>query len=189
MLDVSSNPEPLPALASAHARFYVGHVARVHGDALHRFALRLTRNPSDASDLVQSALERALSRPQSIHSERELLGWLRVVMRNLVIDQQRAQRRQRVLPLDESLARTLVQVDQTATDCERNVAELWDAIEQLTPCLREAIEGRLKGWSITRIARDTQTPLPTVGTRVFRARQRLRELLGDSACALVEATD
>src|SRR5687767_10061101 len=57
---------------------------------LRRFALALTRSPTDADDLVQSALERALTCLQQWERGTRLDSWLYRITQNLWIDQRRA---------------------------------------------------------------------------------------------------
>src|SRR5262249_55946988 len=60
---------------------------------LRRFARNLTRNPHDADDVVQTALERALSRGSQWDSDKRLDGWMFKIIRNAWIDTVRARGR------------------------------------------------------------------------------------------------
>src|SRR5882672_11473851 len=54
---------------------------------LRRFARNLTRNPHDADDVVQIALERALTKLDQWHSDARLDSWLFKIVRNAWIDE------------------------------------------------------------------------------------------------------
>ncbi|HEY2633179.1 MAG TPA: sigma-70 family RNA polymerase sigma factor, partial [Steroidobacteraceae bacterium] len=54
---------------------------------LRRFARNLTRNPHDADDVVQIALERALTRLDQWHSDARLDSWMFKIVRNAWIDE------------------------------------------------------------------------------------------------------
>src|SRR3984957_20923437 len=60
---------------------------------LRRFARNLTRNPHDADDVVQIALERALLRLDQWHSDARLDSWMFKIVRNAWIDEVRARGR------------------------------------------------------------------------------------------------
>ena len=54
--------------------------------------------------------------------------------------------------------------------------ELWEAVSNLPPIYREAIELHfLKGWSIREIAEEKNLPQGTVLSRIHEAKNRLRE--------------
>ncbi|MBP8322466.1 sigma-70 family RNA polymerase sigma factor, partial [Pseudomonas aeruginosa] len=60
---------------------------------LRRFALRLTRDPVSADDLVQSALERALTRWRGRRSQGDVRAWLFTILYRQFLDSQRRSRR------------------------------------------------------------------------------------------------
>src|SRR5882762_3492914 len=60
---------------------------------LRRFARNLTRNPHDADDVVQIAVERALTRLDQWRSDARLDSWMFKIVRNAWIDELRSRRR------------------------------------------------------------------------------------------------
>src|SRR5580698_6040330 len=60
---------------------------------LRRFARNLTRNPHDADDVVQIAVERALTRLDQWRSDARLDGWIFKIVRNAWIDELRSRGR------------------------------------------------------------------------------------------------
>src|SRR5271168_3292702 len=60
---------------------------------LRRFARNLTRNPHDADDVVQIALERALTRLDQWHRDARLDSWMFKIVRNAWIDELRSRTR------------------------------------------------------------------------------------------------
>src|SRR5450830_1120386 len=60
---------------------------------LRRFALSLTRHENSADDLVQSCLERALSRQSRRHDDGDLRAWLFQIMYRQFLDGQRRAKR------------------------------------------------------------------------------------------------
>src|SRR5882757_3022683 len=64
---------------------------------LRRFARNLTRNPHDADDVVQIALERALTKLDQWHRDARLDSWLFKIVRNAWIDEIRSRARRDAL--------------------------------------------------------------------------------------------
>jgi len=62
-----------------------------HLDALYRTALRLTRNPQSAEDLVQDTLERAYSHYDRFQPGTNMRAWLFRILGNLAISNYRRQ--------------------------------------------------------------------------------------------------
>src|ERR1700736_161170 len=70
---------------------------------LRRFARNLTRNPHDADDVVQIAVERALTRLDQWRSDARLDSWMFKIVRNAWIDELRSRgRRDRIFLPEES---------------------------------------------------------------------------------------
>src|SRR6202795_4765347 len=68
---------------------------------LRRFARNLTRNPHDADDVVQIAVERALTRLDQWRSNARLDSWLFKIVRNAWIDELRSRARRNKIFLAE----------------------------------------------------------------------------------------
>ena len=65
-----------------------------HIDGLFATALRLTRNRSDAEDLVQDTFVRAFNAIDSFRDDAAFRTWLFTILKRLVLDRRRADRRQ-----------------------------------------------------------------------------------------------
>ena len=148
------------------------------GRALYARAMRLVRSPSDASDLVQDTYERALRGEAGFQPGTNLRQWLMTIMYNLFLDRCRRQAREpRAIAIEE----------QEVASPEPDSPEPWESIthEQVTEALaglerpfREVYELRLaENCSYDEIADRLTIPRSTVGTRLMRARHKLRESL------------
>jgi RNA polymerase sigma-70 factor (ECF subfamily) len=162
-------------------------MSEVHGPTLFRFAHALSKQDSDACDLVQDAYERALrSCPPSIDDE-GLGRWLTTVVRNRHIDCRR------------SMARMATDVDVSRLPAEgAEDLPLWKhidprlvsgLIEMLPPHSRETLRLALEGHRGEEIARRLAIKPGTVVSRTYRARRQLRGLLEQVVPALVPARD
>jgi RNA polymerase sigma-70 factor, ECF subfamily len=154
-------------------------VVREHEAAIFRRALSLSGHKSDAWDLVQDTFERALRTLSSDYPRDKVRAWLLLTLRNLFIDRQRASRRRRHLPLLDDLAAPELNVDGEEIH--------WRRVEDeaLARCLGQ-LDTRLREVYVLRVAEDLPLatigarlgiPLATAGTRLYRARARLRALL------------
>ncbi len=147
---------------------------------LSRIAGRMCANAADARDLVQDTFERAtrLGLPPDI---RNPSGWLVTIMHNLFIDRCRARARR---PNHEPLADQHANVTQLDPDPPEpawsriTVDDVRAALAKIEPAYREVYElHTFQGWSYEKIAERFGIQRVTVGTRLNRARKKLREIL------------
>jgi RNA polymerase sigma-70 factor (ECF subfamily) len=69
---------------------------------LRRFARSLARDPHDADDLVQIAIEKALAKHEQLHEEAGIARWMFGIVKNAWIDEVRARARRERLLTDEA---------------------------------------------------------------------------------------
>jgi RNA polymerase sigma-70 factor (ECF subfamily) len=168
-------------------------LARENAPALFRTALRLTGRREDAEDLVQEVLVRALPALRRFEGRAKLSTYLFRAMGNLWKNQLRSKKRSRVVewfrrgaadgtdderaspdPQDpRPLPTERIQAGELA-DKVRAAVEKLDPPRRLTLLLREVEE-----MSYEEIAVATEVPVGTVRSRLARAREDLRRLLGD----------
>jgi RNA polymerase sigma-70 factor (ECF subfamily) len=155
-------------------------VVREHGRALLARARQLTGGHADACDLVQDTLVRAMTRPPEGLSALKVRAWLMRVLGNLHIDRCRSVRRRQKVTLGESVLLGVPQPEPTHEPAWLSIdaGALQASLKRLDPRLRDAYTLQVEeGLSLAAAAARLGVPPATVGTRVFRARQRLRELL------------
>ncbi len=80
-------------MAEPAAQTAFAEEALTHLDTLYRGALRLTRDPDQAQDLVQEAYLRALRYQHSYQPGTNMKAWLFAIMRNLFWDRFKGARR------------------------------------------------------------------------------------------------
>jgi RNA polymerase sigma-70 factor (ECF subfamily) len=147
--------------------------------ALKRLAERLCGNATDAQDLLQNTFLRAAG---GIPAEvRNIRGWLTTILHHLFIDQCRARnRRPSHEPLnDQHEYVTQLEPDGPEPQWTRITAvDLRDGADELDPVYREVyVLHTFEHRSYDDIARELGIPRVTVGTRLHRARKKLREVL------------
>jgi RNA polymerase sigma-70 factor (ECF subfamily) len=153
-----------------------------HLDAAYNLARWLTRNGHDAEDLVQTAYVRALKSVGGLRGANPR-AWLLAIVRNVCYTWLRREKaRAPASPFDEEVHGT--GLDATSPEQpllrEDRVRLVRVAVEELPPDLREVIVLReLEELSYREIAAVADIPLGTVMSRLARARERLRQRLGD----------
>jgi RNA polymerase sigma-70 factor (ECF subfamily) len=145
---------------------------------LRRFARALTRNPHDADDLVQVALERALARAHQLRPDAALAGWVFGILRHAWIDELRARARsERVFAPEESGQN----VGDAGQGAQAERLSVQDAMARLPQDQRLAVALVLiEGLSYKEAAHAMDVPIGTLTSRLARAREALQAMLGES---------
>ena len=150
-----------------------------HAAALHGFALRATRDPHQAQDIVQEVLLRAWRHPEALAPERgPVRAWLMTLARNLVVDQHRRRgARPPEVPLEASVSETFA----APTGELDRAMEGWlvaEALRKLTPDHRHVlVELYYRDRSVAEAATVLGIPAGTVKSRAFYALRALRVVL------------
>jgi RNA polymerase sigma-70 factor (ECF subfamily) len=144
---------------------------------LRRFARALTRHPQDADDLVQLAVERALTRRQQWRPESSLTNWMLAIVRNAWIDETRWRRRRDAVMAPEDEA---AEVGDTGTDRDIDLWSIQSALERLPQEQRLAVALVLvEGLSYREAAQVMDVPIGTLTSRLSRGRLALQSMLAD----------
>ncbi|MBN1813262.1 MAG: RNA polymerase sigma factor [Anaerolineae bacterium] len=164
-----------------------------HRDRTFRLAYGLLGDPAEAEEAAQDALNYALTNIDRYEPQRASFSmWLYTITVSRCRDRQR-RRRLSWTSLTPWLARG-GQVADPTPDQERLLiqtemrSEVWEAVQNLSPCLREAIV--LRHWgehTYQEMAEIMGCPLPTAQSRVRLAYERLRAVL--AANCLAELSD
>ena len=144
---------------------------------LRRYARALTRDRPRADDLVQDTLVRGIAKAHLWQEGTDLRSWLFTIMHNQYVNNvRRAQREQATIDVDQ-VASTLVKTtDPTAS---RQLSELDHAMGHLSKGQREVVLlVGLEGMSYDEAAKILRVPIGTVRSRLGRARETLRSLMG-----------
>lgn len=147
-----------------------------HEAELKIIAKRLCRDRAEAADLVQDTFERAL-RTAGQQVVRNPRAWLVTIMHNLFIDRcRRKSREPSMVPVAEQAHATEPEPEPEWATI--SMSDLRTALSSLDDGFRRVYEMHsFEGASYDQIARALNIAKNTVGTRLMRARQKLRELL------------
>ncbi len=162
-------------------------------DQLYGGALRMTRNPADAEDVVQETFVKAFAKFHTFTEGTNLKAWLFRILTNTYINlyrkRQREPRQSSAEELDDwQIAQTQAYVTGELKSAEAEALEritddaVVDALAQVPEDFRLAVYlADVEGFSYKEIAEIMDTPVGTVMSRLHRGRKILRDLLSEYA--------
>lgn len=149
---------------------------------VYRLAQRLVRDPDAADDVAQEAFIRAYYALSRYELGRNFYFWLSKIAVNLALNHLSKEKRLVELPEDDTNLDPALTTDPTAeAEASQLKVRIGDAIEQLPLHQRSVLLLRAQeGLSYQEIAQTLSISIGTVMSRLSRARQALKEMLGDS---------
>jgi RNA polymerase sigma-70 factor (ECF subfamily) len=178
--------------AAADAEFE--REALSHVDSLYGTALRLTRHPADAEDLVQDTFLKAFRAQAQFQRGTNLKAWLFTILHNTFRNMRRHDARSPVDVDSETVERAadLVAEDHTPEQLLTRAtldADLQAALDSIPDAFRQAVWLRdVEEFSYAEIARILGVPIGTVMSRISRGRRMLFERIVRSRAAASSTT-
>jgi RNA polymerase sigma-70 factor (ECF subfamily) len=189
--DTGAETAPEETLDERNARFERDALPFL--DQLYAAAMRMTRNPADAEDLVQETFAKAFGAFHQFREGTNLKAWLYRILTNTFINTYRKKQRQpQQNPTDQIEDWQLAAAEAHSSTGLRSAemdaldhlpdSDVKEALQNLPEDFRMAVYlADVEGFSYKEIADIMQTPIGTVMSRLHRGRQGLKKQLRDYA--------
>jgi RNA polymerase sigma-70 factor (ECF subfamily) len=180
-----------------HDEYFESEVASWRGQ-LYPAALRMTRNPADAEDLLQETMTRAYTGLRNFTPGTNVRAWLYRILTNTFINSCRKRGREPAQTLRAEFEQLLDSRDGVAQPARSAEAEALDKVadSEVMQALMELPEGfraaiylaDVEGYPYRDVAEMLEIPIGTVMSRLHRGRGKLRKRLAAYAPAPRSAT-
>jgi RNA polymerase sigma-70 factor (ECF subfamily) len=175
-----------------HDAYFAAEVAPRRGQ-LYPAALRMTRNPADAEDLLQETMTRAYTGLRNFTPGTNVRAWLYRILTNTFINSCRKRGREPAQTLRAEFEQLLDSRDGVAQPARSAESEALDKVadSEVMQALMELPEGfraaiylaDVEGYPYRDVAEMLQIPIGTVMSRLHRGRGKLRQRLAAYAPA------
>ncbi|MCP5352620.1 MAG: sigma-70 family RNA polymerase sigma factor [Chromatiales bacterium] len=174
-LDIAPTFQPAARLEAGRERAF-RRVVMQFGNDLKRYAYWLSGDHATAEDLVQETLLRAWRALEQLRDPQAVKGWLFTTLRR-----ENARRFERIQPEYSDIELDTLCADRVGSEVECDTEVVRDAIARLPRAYREPLLLQIVGgYDYHEIADMLGVTQSAVTSRLFRARQKLTELLASS---------
>jgi RNA polymerase sigma-70 factor, ECF subfamily len=185
MLFATASDETLISKALDGSQRHWERLVRRHETMVYNYCLRMTRNTSDARDLLQEVFLAVYRHLPSYRNEGQFKGWMMRIAANKTMDLLRVRQRSPRLSTDDAAVDAVQQWQAPDGDNPDEVYEQHDArhrvlalMQALPPEQRLVVELKFfQHCTFEEIAVQTSTPVNTVKSRLYASLQKLKDTL------------
>ncbi len=153
---------------------------------LFSFALRLTHSRQDAEDLMQETAIKAYKYRKNFAEGTNFKSWISTIMRNTFINQYRKRKTRRHLnqPTTE-VTDNIISKNVIANSGEQNLRmqEMKRMMDSIGTIYSVPFLMFYRGYEYQEIAAELSIPIGTVKSRIFSARVKMKQLIGERRAA------
>lgn len=148
-------------------------------DLLFSFAMKLTRNKEDATDLMQETAARAYANLHRFEPWTHFKSWISTIMRNAFINNYRKNKTRNTIqkPIAVIQNEVLNKASRNTVFPDIMHSELLTLVDELEDGYKVPFTLFVDGYHYDEIAEHLNMPIGTVKSRIFYARKQLRELI------------
>jgi RNA polymerase sigma-70 factor, ECF subfamily len=147
--------------------------------SMRSFALKLTSNTDDASDLFQDTVIRILANAEKFKEGTNFKAWSLTIMRNIFINDYRKRVRRNMI-IDQTPNEYYINSGDrlVENEGEQNISikELMGMVNTLPDDFRTPFMMAYEGYKYEEISEELDSPLGTIKSRIFFARKKLQKL-------------
>lgn len=151
-----------------------------HSSQLRSFAFKFTKDSSEADDLMQDTMIKAIRYFEKFTEGTNLRAWLFTIMRNTFINDYRRQvRKNSLITTEEEISSSHLMKSSAKNDAEGKFAmvDIQKALAGIAECYSVPFIKHFEGYKYHEIAEKMSIPIGTVKTRIHMARQLLQKKL------------
>lgn len=154
---------------------FQSHIKMLQAD-LFALAMKLSKNYTDAEDLVQEAITKAFKFKSRFEDGSNFKAWISTILyNNFVTEYRKRKRRRKTIVAQEDWLPVLMNKG-TSVQAESSLLleELFQIINQLDKELSVPFMMHYEGYAYKEIAEELAVPIGTIKSRIFYARKELR---------------
>lgn len=160
--------------------FQLNDVLNEHMPQLRSFAYKFTKDDSEADNLMQDTMLKAVKYADHFKEGTNLKAWLFTILRNTFINEYRREARKNAVITQEeeiSSAHLMNSASKNVAEGKFAMADIQRSLSKLPKCYYDPFIQYFEGYKYHEIAEELGIPIGTVKTRIHMARQILQKQL------------
>lgn len=143
------------------------------------YAIKMTRNATDAEDLIQEAVCKALTSRDKFKEGTNLSAWLYTIMKNIFINQYRRRKNFQTIRdfTENDYLLENIETDFNRGEANMTIKELNYALNKLEEPYKKPLEMHHTGYKYKEIASEFGVPIGTIKSRIYAGRKKIKSYM------------